>query len=71
MKTESILCLASLACALLGATGCSTEAWYAGMKHRAENECNQQPFGEREACLARVNKMPHDAYEKERAAAKP
>jgi len=49
---------------LLG--GCTTQAWYAGMKISAENECNKQPPGAAADCLSRLNKKTYDEYEKER-----
>jgi hypothetical protein len=60
-------CLAwCMAAALLG--GCSTQAWYEGVKRSAEIECNKQPAGALESCSARVNRQPYDDYEKERSA---
>ena len=52
-------------------TGCSTQAWYEGMRRGAENECNRQAPGAAEQCRDRINKEKYDAYEKERAAQKP
>ena len=46
--------------------GCTTQAWYAGVKISAENECNKQPPGAAADCLARLNKKTYEAYEKER-----
>ncbi len=46
--------------------GCSTEAWYEGMKRGAENACYQRPPSEIERCLARLNKKTYGEYEKER-----
>ena len=51
----------------MGLGGCSTRAWYEGMKLSAENECQKQPPGAREDCLAKLNRKTYDAYEKERA----
>jgi hypothetical protein len=61
----------SLASLGAGLAACSTEAWYEGVKVRARNECYQQPAGERQNCLDRVNKDSYDKYEKERASQKP
>ena len=38
-----------------GLTACTTQAWYDGMQRRAENQCDSQPPGAREDCLARLN----------------
>ena len=54
-----------MALAALG--GCSTQAWYEGVKRSAEIECNKQPAGAMESCSSRVNKKPYDDYEKERS----
>jgi len=53
-----------------GLTACTTQAWYDGMQLRAENQCDSQPPGAREDCLARLNKKTYDAYEKDRASQK-
>jgi hypothetical protein len=50
----------------LSLAGCSTEAWYEGMKRGAENACYQQPPSETERCLARLNKKTYGECEKER-----
>jgi hypothetical protein len=52
---------------LLMMSGCTTQAWYEGFKISAENECYQQPPGVVAECLARLNKMTHEDYEKERS----
>jgi len=48
-------------------TGCSSKAWYGGMKLSAENECRRLPPGESEACLARQNTMTYEEYERRRS----
>ena len=65
----SKLLLLALAAALIG--GCTTQAWYEGMKQSAVNNCDKQPPGAREECLSRVNQKSYNDYEKERAANKP
>jgi hypothetical protein len=50
---------------LLG--GCTTQAWYEGMKISAESECNKQPPGAIAECVSRLNKKTYEEYEKERA----
>jgi hypothetical protein len=51
--------------------GCTTGAWYEGMKRGAENECYKQPPGASQECLERLNKKSYNAYEKERATKMP
>ena len=70
MKINCIPFVALLASVTLPIAGCTTEAWYEGMKRSAENECRQLPQGESENCLSRVNKKTYREYEKERAAEK-
>lgn len=65
----SKLFVLALVAALIG--GCTTQAWYEGMKQSAVNNCDKQPPGARDECLSRVNQKPYDDYEKERAAKKP
>ncbi len=50
--------------------GCTTEAWYEGMRRSAENECRMQGGSSPEECLARLNKQSYQQYEKERAGSK-
>ena len=51
---------------LLLGSGCSTQAWYEGFKISAETECYKLPPGAAAQCLARLNKMTHEEYEKDR-----
>ena len=62
-----------LACAVcaLALAGCSTQAWYDGLKQSAQNECRRQTPGDVESCLARVNTMSYDEYERRRSGPKP
>lgn len=55
---------ALLALALL--PGCSTRAWYEGMRTSAENECRRLPPGGYEDCMARVHRQSYEDYEQER-----
>ncbi|MES2879784.1 MAG: hypothetical protein V4713_15325 [Pseudomonadota bacterium] len=68
MKNRFSPVVISIACLVLGSSGCSTASWYEGMKRSAENECEKQAPGAREDCLSRLNKKTYDSYEKERAA---
>ena len=52
--------------------GCSTKAWYDGLKAAAENDCRlRQPPGETEKCLARLNTMTYEEYERKRSGKNP
>ncbi len=56
----------AVALVVLGLFGCTTRAWYDGMRIGAENDCRRQPPGEQESCLSRVNRMSYDEYERRR-----
>lgn len=49
------------------ASGCTTQAWYAGTQRGAESECKHKPAGEVDRCLARLNKMSYEEYQQARA----
>lgn len=63
MKSHLLL----LAVAVAAATGCTTRAWYEGAKQSAANECRRLPPGDVDACLARVNPLGYEDYERRRA----
>lgn len=63
-RKPPVLRVAALAILL---TGCSTQAWYEGVRMGSESRCAQQPPGADTACRDRLNKQTYDAYEKERA----
>jgi hypothetical protein len=46
--------------------GCTTQAWYEGVKQGAENNCRNQPPSEIDRCLENLNKKSYEEYEKER-----
>jgi hypothetical protein len=50
--------------------GCTTKAWYEGVKQGAENECRIQPQAAMDSCLDRLNKRTYEDYEKERTGSK-
>ncbi len=50
--------------------GCTTQAWYEGVKMNAQNSCANQPPAAYQDCRSRINNQQYDQYEKERAAAK-
>ncbi len=59
----ALLALTSVLCA-----GCSTRVWYDTLKATGESECrNRQPPGETEKCLARLNTMSYEDYERKRS----
>ncbi|MBK7474184.1 MAG: hypothetical protein IPO58_00270 [Betaproteobacteria bacterium] len=70
MNIEQVIVSTLFATAMLAAAGCTTAAWYEGMKRSAENECRRQPADESERCLARLNKKTYEEYEKERTGQK-
>jgi hypothetical protein len=47
--------------------GCSMKAWYGGVKFAAENDCRRRPPGEIDGCLARLNTMTYEEYERKRS----
>jgi len=51
--------------------GCSAKTWYAGLQTSAENECRRLPPGESPSCLARVNTMSYEDYERKRSGRNP
>ena len=71
MQINTLSARLCLTFSVLLMSGCSTQAWYEGMKQGAVNNCEKQAPGARDECLNRVNTKPYDAYEKERAAQKP
>lgn len=50
--------------------GCTTEAWYEGVKRGAENQCRQSSPPDAEQCLSRLNTKNYDDYGKERSGQK-
>ena len=68
--TKTIILATLLNVMVLAVFGCSTQAWYEGAKHGAQNECRSQPPSEAERCLERLNKKTYEDYEKERTGGK-
>lgn len=66
-----VLCGASLLFACAALASCSAKTWYAGMQTAAENECRRLPPGETPPCLARVNTMSYEDYERKRSGQSP
>lgn len=71
MPIRYVSILLFVASATLLISGCSTQAWYEGLKSGAENECDKQPPGALEQCQSRVNRKTYEDYEKERSRQKP
>lgn len=72
MNRKHAPCAPLAALTLIAAlAGCTTEAWYEGVKQSAANRCESQPPGERQRCLDELNKKPYAEYEKERSGQKP
>ena len=66
---KALLASTSLALGACLLVGCTTQAWYEGMNQKTINDCNSLAPGERETCLAKVNRQNYERYEKEREAA--
>ena len=56
----------SLVLACLSVAGCSTKAWYGGLRASAAFECDKRPPTDRDSCRAQLNKMSYEQYEKQR-----
>ena len=66
MNRKHVAFIAILAIAAFAAAGCSTKAWYEGMKVNAQNDCRRQPSRDSESCLARINTMSYEDCERNR-----
>jgi len=54
-------------CLWLFAIGCTSRAWYEGMRERQRQDCYKyQSRDEIQRCLDRVNTMSYDEYKRER-----
>lgn len=51
--------------------GCSTRTLYEATKVMAENDCRRLPPGETSSCLARVNRLSYEEYERKRSGQNP
>jgi hypothetical protein len=71
MKSLGNTALAMLVCLVFTLAGCSTKTFYGATRAMAENECRRQPPSEIESCLARVNKMSYEEYERNRSGQNP
>jgi hypothetical protein len=67
---RTLVMAATVLVAISGA-GCSTKAWYGGVRMAAENDCRRQPPSDTQACLARVNTLPYEEYERKRTGQSP
>ncbi|MGA9394897.1 MAG: hypothetical protein WCA83_00445 [Azonexus sp.] len=68
MKSTLIPCLNGLALCCLLLSGCTTEAWYEGVRRGAESQCRQSIPADAEQCLSRLNTRSYDEYNKARTA---
>lgn len=56
---------------LLSAVGCTTRAWYEGLREKQRQDCYRQTNdGGIERCLERVDAMTYDRYRAERTKGK-
>lgn len=67
MKRKYHTAFLSFAFCTMTISGCTTQAWYEGVKQGAENHCRSQPPGKSEQCLDKLNKKTYEQYEKERS----
>jgi hypothetical protein len=67
MESQRATMLALLVFTVLAVAGCATKQFYAATRAMAENDCRRQPPSETESCLARVNKMSYEEYERKRS----
>jgi hypothetical protein len=70
MKIKQTTMLICLPLFMTTITGCTTQAWYEGVKKNAENNCRSQPSSESERCLEKLNNKTYEEYEKERSGQK-
>jgi hypothetical protein len=56
---------------LTSLAACSTRTFYETTKVMAENDCRRLPPGETSSCLARVNRMSYEEYERKRSGQNP
>ena len=70
MNPRSAFRLSALAFCSLLLSGCTTEAWYEGVKKGGENQCRQSSPADPEHCVSRLNNKPYDEYAKERSGQK-
>jgi len=70
MKSKQFLVLIQFIFLMVTISGCSTQAWYEGVKEVAKNDCRNQPPSEVERCMDNLNKKTYEEYEKERASQK-
>lgn len=66
-----VVCGVALGVAVASLAGCSAKIWYAATQAAAENECRRLPPGETQPCLARVNSMSYEDYERKRSGSDP
>jgi hypothetical protein len=71
VTVHRILLIALSVFATASGTGCSLKAWYGGMQFATENQCRRQPPGEVESCLARLNPLSYEDYERRRTGKSP
>ena len=67
MKSTLAPYLNGLALCSLLFSGCTSEAWYEGVKRSAESQCRQSIPADAEQCLSRLNTRSYDEYNKARS----
>lgn len=58
--------IAALLFALL-VQGCTTEAWYEGVKRSGESRCRSESPADTQRCMERLNRKSYQEYEQERS----
>ena len=68
MTTHRLVTVLLVSHAAMAVSGCAApaRAWFEGLQTSAQINCDKQPPGAREDCLARLNNMTYDAYDKAR-----
>ncbi len=46
--------------------GCTTEAWYEGVKRSGESRCRSESPTDHQRCMERLNRKSYQEYEQER-----
>jgi hypothetical protein len=70
MYTKQIVGFILFSIVMIIMSGCTSQAWYEGVKEGANNNCRNQPPSEVNRCLDKLNNKTYEEYEKERSGQK-
>lgn len=70
MYTKQIVGFILFSIVMIIMSGCTSQAWYEGVKESANNNCRNQPPSEVNRCLDKLNNKTYEEYEKERSGQK-